>query len=105
MLFFHELYIFIDIWFKIGKGNHKTCLLVNYIFILWGADTRYVTLPSGPYPVYSNYGTGAKNGPPQGLYKDLKKSTFSEYGHVAYQSRENESYNNMLASSLPYTHA
>ena len=29
------------------------------------------------------------------------KSTFSEYGHVAYQIKRNESYNNMLANVLP----
>ena len=30
------------------------------------------------------------------------KSTFSEYGHVAYQIKGNEAYNNMLANILPF---
>ena len=29
------------------------------------------------------------------------KSTFSEYGHVAYQLKGNEAYNNMPANVLP----
>ena len=30
----------------------------------------------------------------------VTQSTFSEYGHVAYQIKGNEAYNNMLANSL-----
>ena len=30
----------------------------------------------------------------------LFKTTFSEYGHVAYQIKGNEAYNNMLANIL-----
>ena len=30
-----------------------------------------------------------------------KINFFSEYGHVAYQIKENEAYNNILAYSLP----
>ena len=29
------------------------------------------------------------------------KSTFSEYGHVAYQIKGNETYSNMIANSFP----
>ena len=30
----------------------------------------------------------------------MQKSTFSEYGHVAYEIKGNEAYNNMLATIL-----
>ena len=30
-----------------------------------------------------------------------QKSTYSEYGHVAYQIKRNEAYNNILANVLP----
>ena len=39
-------------------------------------------------------------GRPRGLGQ-CQKSTFSEYGHVAYQIKGNKAYNNMLAKSLP----
>ena len=32
------------------------------------------------------------------------KSTFSEYGHVAYQIKGNEMYNNMQSNVVLYTH-
>ena len=50
------------------------------------------------YQVYSNYATGAKNAPPP-PHPHIK-STFSEYGHVAYQIKEDKAYNNMLANIL-----
>ena len=31
----------------------------------------------------------------------MPKSTFSEFGHVAYQIKRNEAYNNMLVNILP----
>ena len=46
--------------------------------------------------VCSNYAPGAKNGPAAGITLAYLKSTFSEYGHVAYQIKEKEAYNNML---------
>ena len=52
------------------------------------------------YQVYTNYTPGAKNGPAAGVTLANIKSTFSEYGHVAYQMKGNEAYNNML-NSLP----
>ena len=30
----------------------------------------------------------------------MPKNNFSEYGHVAYQIKENEAYNNMVANNL-----
>ena len=44
----------------------------------------------------TNYATGAKNAPPPPNIK----LTFSEYGHVAYQIKENEAFNNMLVNIL-----
>ena len=35
-----------------------------------------------------------------GLYQAYIKSTFSEYGRVAYIIKGNKAYNNMLANSL-----
>ena len=32
------------------------------------------------------------------------RSNFSEYGHAAYQIKENEAYNNMLANICPYSY-
>ena len=34
--------------------------------------------------------------------EEKKKSTFSEYGHVAYQIKGNEVYNNIQANILPF---
>ena len=53
------------------------------------------------YQVCSNDIPGAKNGPTQESHR-LKyiKSTFSEYGHVAYQIKGNEAHINMLANIL-----
>ena len=31
----------------------------------------------------------------------IKSTFFSEYGHVLYQIKGNDAYNNMLANSLP----
>ena len=31
----------------------------------------------------------------------MPKSTFSEFGHVVYQIKRNEAYNNMLVNILP----
>ena len=54
------------------------------------------------YQVCSKYAPRAKNGPAAGVTFNLAhiKSTVSEYGHVAYQIKENEAYNNML-NNLP----
>ena len=41
-------------------------------------------------------------GPPQGSQAYIK-STFPEYGHVAYQIKGNEAYNNMLANIFTLT--
>ena len=38
--------------------------------------------------------------PPQGSHR-LIKSSFYEYGHIAYQIKGNEAYNNMLANISP----
>ena len=48
------------------------------------------------YQVYANYAPGAKLPPPPNI-----KLTFSEYGHVAYQIKGNEAYNNMKVNILP----
>ena len=37
---------------------------------------------------------------PKWLAAGYKKKALSEYGHVAYQIKENETYNNMLANIL-----
>ena len=55
------------------------------------------------YQVCSNYAPEAKNGPASGVTFAYIKSTFSEYGHVEYQIKGNEAYNNMLANNLALT--
>ena len=52
------------------------------------------------YQVCSNIAPGANNGLTAGVTQACIKSTFSEYGHVAYQIKGNEAYNNMLANVL-----
>ena len=37
----------------------------------------------------------------QGFGEEAKNSTFSEYGHVAYQIKGNNAYSNMVANILP----
>ena len=53
------------------------------------------------YQVYSRNAPRGKNGPTAGVIEAYIKSTVSEYCHVAYQIKENEAYNNMLANILP----
>ena len=53
------------------------------------------------YQVCSNIAPWVNNGPTAGVTKAYIKSTFSEYGHVTYQIKRNEAYNNMLANVLP----
>ena len=36
----------------------------------------------------------------KGMGPEGKNSTFSEHGHVAYQIKENQEYNNMVANIL-----
>ena len=50
------------------------------------------------YQVCTNYATGTKNAA-RVIYAFIK-STFTEYGHVAYQIKGNEANNNMLANIL-----
>ena len=38
------------------------------------------------------------------LPKKAQNSTFAEYGHVSYQIKGNDAYNNMLANCCQYTH-
>ena len=52
------------------------------------------------YQIRSNDAPGAKMGHQRG-HIGLYKTIFSEYGHVAYQIKGNEAYNNMLANILP----
>ena len=43
---------------------------------------------------------GFKNGPATGVTKAYIKSSFSEYGHDAYEIKGNETYSNMLANYI-----
>ena len=48
------------------------------------------------YQICSNKAPGVNNGPTAGVTLAYIKSTFSGNGHVAYQTKGNEAYNNML---------
>ena len=50
---------------------------------------------------FLNYASGAENGPAAGVTHPYIKSTFQDIGHDAYQIKENEAYNDMLANVLP----
>ena len=52
------------------------------------------------YKVCSKYSPGSKNGPTEVVTYTYIKSTFSEFGHVAYQIKGNETYNNIIANIL-----
>ena len=52
----------------------------------------------GLYQVCSNFALWVKKMPRRGVTLAYIKSTFPEYGHVAYQIKGNEAYNSMLAN-------
>ena len=53
------------------------------------------------FQVCSKFAPRAIDGPNAGVIKAYIISTFSEYGHVAYQMKGNETNYNMLANVLP----